>query len=252
MQGNTSYLFGTMHVKDYRVHYFTDQIFPIIESCDGLATEFHLEEFTGVSLRGYDRLPNGSSLTDYISPKKYEKMLGSIRKAFGIDIDSMNTLLPIFLVNAISESVLINSEGMALDTILWQFASTLDKSLFGLETVEDQFRILSSIPLDYQLRSLLEVSKNVASFKSKILKMVSLYENQDIRKLYTYSKKSLGKQKRLMLYDRNEKMLQRIIELKAIVPSVFCAVGAAHLAGEFGLLRLLKQAGYTVKAIKLN
>ena len=247
-----SYLFGTMHVKDYRVHSFTEQIFPVITSCDGFATEFHLEEFSRVTLGGHDRLPKDTSLTDYMSPKTYEKMLRSIRKSFGIDIDPMNKVLPIFLINMISESVLINSEGMALDSILWQFAAKSEKRLFGLETVEDQFRILSSIPLEYQLKSLLDLSRNVSSFTSKMSKMVSLYEQQDIQRLYNYSKQSLGKQKKLMLYDRNEIMLQRINELKADVPSLFCAVGAAHLPGKYGLLRLLKHSGFSVNAIKLN
>jgi uncharacterized protein YbaP (TraB family) len=31
--------------------------------------------------------------------------------------------------------------------------------------------------------------------------------------------------------------------------SVFFAVGAAHLAGELGVINLLKKAGYTVKPI---
>lgn len=251
-QGKSSYLFGTMHVKDYRIHHFTDQVFPFIEKCDGFATEFHLEEFSTINMQGYDKLPDNKSLKDYMSTKKYQKMHRSIRKAFQIDIDPLSKVLPIFLINTISESILVNSEGMALDTILWQHASKLEASLYGLESVQDQFRILAAIPLDYQLKSLVDLSKNVSSFKSKILKMVSLYENQDIQQLYKYSKKSLGKQKKLMIYSRNVNMTKRIVELHHEVPQLFCAVGAAHLSGKFGLLRLLKEEGYAIDAIRLN
>jgi len=45
-------------------------------------------------------------------------------------------------------------------------------------------------------------------------------------------------------------MTDRIIEL-AIKQPLFCAIGAGHLAGKSGILRLLKQQGLTIKPINL-
>jgi len=51
-----------------------------------------------------------------------------------------------------------------------------------------------------------------------------------------------------ILYDRNERMLDRIIPyLKD--GSAFIAVGALHLAGEKGLLQMLKKKKYIITQI---
>ncbi len=46
-----------------------------------------------------------------------------------------------------------------------------------------------------------------------------------------------------MLYERNEIMARRFVEI-ASERSLFCAVGAGHLAGEKGMLRQLKKQGF--------
>ena len=50
------------------------------------------------------------------------------------------------------------------------------------------------------------------------------------------------------LIDRNIKMVQRMVPLIDKGPSFF-AVGAMHLTGKAGVLRLLEQQGYSVSAV---
>ena len=52
----------------------------------------------------------------------------------------------------------------------------------------------------------------------------------------------------ILLNDRNKKWVK---ELKEIMKkeSVFVAVGAGHLTGEYGLINLLKKEGYTVEPL---
>ena len=161
-------------------------------------------------------------------------------------------MLPIFIVNMISETVLVNSENMPLDTALWQHAKGRGLELFGLETLEDQFRILASIPIAYQLESIRSIARNPKLFRKKLKKLIDLYERQEIDQLYQVSKKSLGKQRQLMLYARNEKMVQRLREELRLAKRVFCAVGAAHLSGKFGMLALLKRMEYKIKPVIVN
>ena len=51
-----------------------------------------------------------------------------------------------------------------------------------------------------------------------------------------------------ILYDRNERMLERIIAYLDN-GSTFIAVGALHLAGEKGLLHMLKNKNYKITRI---
>jgi uncharacterized protein YbaP (TraB family) len=53
----------------------------------------------------------------------------------------------------------------------------------------------------------------------------------------------------ILLYNRNRNWVQK---LKTIMSekSVTIAVGAGHLAGEKGVIKLLRKEGYTVKPVK--
>lgn len=81
--------------------------------------------------------------------------------------------------------------------------------------------------------------------------MFEYYKNGQITKLYKASKKSMGELRGLMIYERNEKMTQVLIDLMN-EGSTFCSVGAAHLGGGKGMLRLLKNNGYKVKPINFE
>ena len=62
--------------------------------------------------------------------------------------------------------------------------------------------------------------------------------------------KDLWQRMRVKLLDeRNVLMAERAIPL-AQQQSVFIAVGAAHLAGDGGLIHAFQQAGFTLKRIK--
>ena len=54
--------------------------------------------------------------------------------------------------------------------------------------------------------------------------------------------------KETLLDNRNVNWLKIMPEMMQ-KESVFFAVGAAHLAGDLGVINLLKKAGYTVKPI---
>jgi uncharacterized protein YbaP (TraB family) len=54
--------------------------------------------------------------------------------------------------------------------------------------------------------------------------------------------------RKALLFDRNKIMARRFAEM-ARQNSLFCAVGAGHLAGQKGMLRLLKKQGFKVRAI---
>ena len=51
-----------------------------------------------------------------------------------------------------------------------------------------------------------------------------------------------------MLYQRNVVMTDRFFKIIQ-EKSIFCAIGAGHLGGKQGVLRLLKQRGLTVKEV---
>ena len=56
------------------------------------------------------------------------------------------------------------------------------------------------------------------------------------------------KTKKQILDDRNLNWIKQIPELIKL-NSIFIAVGAGHLGGEYGIINLLRKEGYTVKPV---
>jgi len=163
-------------------------------------------------------------------------------------LDAHKRFLPMILINKISEVILRKDRKLPLDAFLWQEANKLNMNCNGLETINEQLSLLKSIPIDDQIKMLRKALKNINKFRASIIDLSRHYELQEIGHLYKQTKKSLGSLRKSLLYDRNEIMSKRIIANST--NATFYAVGAAHLAGNFGILSLLKKQGVKVKAIE--
>ena len=68
-----------------------------------------------------------------------------------------------------------------------------------------------------------------------------------IRDRYKKSIENLGSFRKILLFDRNEFMTDRIHNNMAT--ATFYAIGAAHLAGQKGILNLLKKRRYQLNPV---
>lgn len=246
-----SYLFGTMHVKDERAFSLVKEVQNFIDACETFATEFNLKEAqSGVAPDILD-LPDKQKLTDFISQKKYNKLRKTFIRHFNFDIEPLQTSMPLIISNALSAQSLQSEREVSLDEYLWQYAERREKVTLGIETFAEQIAILHKIPLAYQFKALSDVAKNISKFNKQHKKLAQLYEAQNIRQLYKSTKKSIGGARHILLYNRNQIMAERIASM-ATEQTLFAAVGAAHLAGKKGILKLLKDGGLQVKAVPVG
>lgn len=246
-----SYLFGTMHVRDERAFGLTEALQGYLNECRAFATEFNLRDAAvGIDADALN-LPSGKTLSDYLSPHQYAKLRRTFLKYFGFDIAAVRTSLPLVITNTLSAMTLHADREVSLDEYLWQFAEAREKITLGIETYAEQLAVLQKIPLDYQLKTLRDAARHISGFRHRHQKMTALYARQDIHELYKSARKNLGKIRKLLLYNRNYVMAERIVPLIG-EQSLFCAVGAAHLAGKHGLIKLLKDNNLTVKPVHIS
>ncbi len=248
-----SYLIGTMHVKDAKAFGRLEDMYACIDNCNVFAIEFNLEEADhNLTSKGMD-LPEGKTLEEVLGKKKFKKIAKIIRKAFGLDINAsfFENASPILISNILTEKILSEDMQSSLDESLWNYAKEKEKICLGVETFQEQLDILAKIPLDYQVKQLKEIAKNVSRFQKSILKMAGLYEKENIAQLFKSVKKSSGTLRKLMLYDRNAIMAERME--KMIEENATCfAIGAGHLSGKKGLIKLLKDRGLRVNPVLKN
>ncbi len=237
-----------MHLATDAAYTHVDIAKKYIQLSSIYAAELDLNEQSKHDINNYFLLENGS-FSDYFGAKRFEKYLKVAKKAFGIDLNHYNQCTPFYINTLLAEKNLKKIHPEALDHYLWKFAMANGKDMRGVESFDDQVQILKSIPLDVQLKTFKDTMANVSAFKKKIEKLNLTYKNADYKNLYVSSKKSMGKLRKLMIYDRNIVMVDRMITISYEKPSFF-AIGAAHLPGSKGILTLIKRQGFIIKMVQ--
>jgi len=246
LPGN-SYLFGTMHVQDKAAFGRLAQVKEKILACNSFAVEFHLDQSAGAMPNAMG-LPSGVTLKDLISPKKYAKLKRALLKSASINIDHYQTVSPFLLSGLVSSHSLGKDMPVSLDEYLWRFAKAEGKVGLGIETFEEQLAVLQKIPLEYQVKMLLDLGRNSRRACKHTDRMAALYEHGELLRLSKSVKKNASGLRKILLYNRNEIMANRIAEI-ASQGSLFAAVGAGHLGGGKGVIRLLKKKGLKLKPV---
>lgn len=246
-----SFLFGTMHIRDRRAFHGMATVQACVNTCQALALEIDLDEGNTWSDPSALRLPDQTSLRDYLSAQGYSRLQKILLKAFGFNLNYFSFLTPMALMEFISEQIMQKDHHLFLDAFLWEYATARGMATFGIESLESQQQLLARIPLDMQLKMLKGLGRNPEHYRALLNHLVRLYEEGDLPNLYRVSRKSAGGLRKWMLYDRNAVMADR---LASLLPHqrIFCGVGAAHLWGGKGILRLLKQKGVKIRPIPLN
>ncbi len=246
-----SYIFGTMHVKSNTAHQFAERLVMYLEEVEIFAAEMDLASIDSKQFLLSRHLPQGQTLKEYFpAEKKYQKVRRILLKSFHVDLDNLIRLHPFIIMAIIGESVLDADHLDSLDQHLWNMADSMGLELTGLETFEKQMELLAQIPIDISLKQLTALARNPAKYRHLVKLMLEHYQDQDVRTIYHSGRRQLGALRRILLYERNVDMTMRMMSL-AGKGSVFAGVGAGHLAGSKGMLRLLKKEGWKLSPVEL-
>lgn len=246
--GSISYLFGSMHLHQHEVVFRCAMLEDLVNACDIFAAEIDLEDQNIQVMPVGEILDDQFSLRDHFHPRQYLKYRNILLRIFKVDIGPLDHLPPMMITQLLSESVLASGRLETVDSYLWNMAGRLEKQRIGVESYLQQYEIMLQIPLDLQIRSIKQIAGNVRRFRRDLVQTFDLYKHQKIDLLYKKSKRQLGGLRKLLLYHRNLRMAQTISTIIG-EHKTFVTVGAAHLGGKYGLIRLLKQADFRVSPI---
>lgn len=242
------YLFGTMHVQDERAFAFVSKAIDKMKECNLYIGEIDLGKVDTLNFSKAFESPQERHLGSLLSEKKQKKYSKILRKSFNVDFGDYLHLSPMFIQSIISQKVFNIDRPVSLDAYLHQMALSFDLRTGGLETFEEQYQIAQKLDFDTQLKSLDKLCRKPEAFRKEILAMISAYEKADINYLYRRGKRSLGLNRKILLFERNAIMILRIIDL-IISDICFISVGAGHLGGDKGILSGLKKNGFSVKQL---
>ena len=251
--GRASYLLGTIHSEDPRVTQLPAPVQEKFDQAKIFCAEMQLDPATQIQMSQGMMYLDGQKLEQQIDRELYQKTVALVAD-YGIP----EQLVPMFKPWAagLLLSVPKPESGMFLDYVLYQTAQEKGKQLCGLETPKEVVALFDNTPMKTQVNLLRVAVREHSQLDQMVEEMLDLYLARDLDGLLEYSEKELeksGKDVSALVNDRlieqrNRNMLQTMqAQLKK--GNAFIAVGALHLPGDVGLLRMLEAQGYRVKAI---
>ena len=248
-----SYLFGTLHLNDKRLFNFDDSVYRAIEKTDGLAIEVNPDEMAAYFVNQLiDQLSNGKMLKDVLGEHYFDRNRKALSKRFHKPAEEISTSDVIREKNKwMSEYMKKGEMPTFMDAWLYNVARRQGKWLGGIEDLTDQTGLINDLVDRSDVDDLLAGSDNAQGSEGKtgIERMISLYSSEDVDGIrnFTHDNSSPEQEDRLLTH-RNRKMARRIDSLVQ-VRTMFLAIGSAHLAGDSGVINLLRQRGYAVQPV---
>jgi uncharacterized protein YbaP (TraB family) len=157
---------------------------------------------------------------------------------------------------AVTLSMPAPESGEVLDMRLYQQALQAGKQVVGLESIREQLAVFDDMPESKQVVLLQDAVDNFPELDAMHRELLDAWMRRDLAALMAINTAAMqaGDQELAeefqdrLIVRRNKRMAERLLPYLQ-EGKVFVAVGALHLPGETGLLNLLEQRGYTVRAL---
>ncbi|MCC9072588.1 TraB/GumN family protein [Flavobacterium sp. F-65] len=241
----SSYLYGTIHLMCPDKYSISEKVKKAFQKSDKLIIEVNFSD--PKEMEDAQKLAMGSEpLSKKLSSEELSELDSILQKLAGLKIKqvdnfSLATVMSLITIKTFDCENLKSYEKDFID-----LAKKQNKTIGGFETLKGQLEILSSSYSDSEMISMLkELNKELTN------KMMDDYVAEDIESLYkaiTSDEMMSEKAKNVILDQRNINWVKNMSELMK-KERLFVAVGSGHLAGEQGVINLLRKAGYKVKPV---
>lgn len=246
-----SYLFGTIHVTCDAT--FSDKVKKALEETSQIVLEIDIDDpMMQMKMMKGMMMKDGKSIKDFVTEEEFQAIDSLFIKNMGMSVSLMQTVKPT-LLNSMLIPKLLDCDMQSFEMELVKVAKRDNEEVKGLETIEYQMNVFDKIPYEAQIKELVRAAKdNLAFDKATIKSMLELYKTENINRMLSMMNDDdtsiMKDYQDVMLDDRNKNWIPEIGKFAKEEPTFF-GVGAAHLAGENGVIELLKKAGYTVKPV---
>lgn len=262
-----SYILGTFHLFPES---FVDSIPGLrnaMKATDQVVGEIDMLDMASAQTKMMKAamLSEDESYKKLLTEDQYTRLDEGLKGLLGVGLEQMGAFKP-GMINASLAVVLYTkldstynpAAFIGIDTYMQQHAKEEEKNVLSLETIDDQtYLLFDSKPQKWQMESLLCSLENMESSIESMTEMIADYRVGNLNKLYNDSFHNSEDpchsfsiaSKDVMLKDRNDKWMEKLPQIIKENPSMI-VVGAAHLAGEEGILYQLDKLGYNVEAVK--
>lgn len=250
-----SFLFGTMHLQDKRIFNLGDSFYHHFERAEGFAIEVDFKEYMDSLFTKAFQVVEERELADEEEGIKDVKIEAPDTAVLDIEAPpppkevskSMKKYFRKLRNERIKRLLVYGQMPTILDAYLYGMAMKQGKWLGAVEEVKDQLNIRDELGKDIDEEEEMKLPEDKMMFSLE--NMIKIYLAQDMNRIEDYlDRYGSAKAKTIVFNNRNLKMVRSIDSLSHI-RSMFYAVGAAHLPGDSGVIKLLRNKGYTVTPV---
>lgn len=251
-----SYVFGTMHVVDSKYYLFPKTLDSLVRQSEEVIMELGEipDPFKTLNLM---TLKEGSFF-DYFSKKETkfiiqwaEENLNFEEKLFRSMVDKLKP----FAFLQLSTQLAFNDETSSYELELYSISKSSNLPVFGLETVEEQIGFFDQLSSEENKKMVLSSLQPKDMILTEMKQLESIYFTENIDSIYLYiqgQERRSGLSMDKLLGNRNENWIDPLTRKLSENKRFFVAVGAGHLGGENGLIRILQEKGYHLTPILLK
>lgn len=248
------YLFGTMHLIEKEYFLFPKQLEKAFSKADVLVMELpglpnQLEAMK------YLKLDN-ETFFDYFSESQSDSIIEWVKNHIGMSEESFRanfTKLKPFAVSQLATQMHFIGKTESYEITFDKLARENGMKIRGLETVAEQMQIFDDLTREQQAEMVMSSVRNPNEGIEMTRETMQVYASQEVDSLYMMIEEQgeiFSDEQAAFLDDRNKRWIPQI-EAYIKENRTFIAVGAGHLGGPNGVIRLLEERGYTLTPIRL-
>ena len=251
---STIYLFGTVHVLRPTTIWRWAPVEEAFDSADEVWLEISNpdDQAALIPLIQQHGLSPARPLSGLLTEAEQAE-LGEAARSIGMTAAQIDVFRPWLAGLTLSISPLVKAgydPQSGVELALKARALAAGKPVHGLETVDEQVRILAGLPEDAQLAFLRSTLDSYEDATVDLDRLVEAWSLGDVRTVERYGVSDMRRESeviyRALLADRNANWAGQIQRMLDGQGTVFIAVGAAHLAGDDSVQRLLERRGVRV------
>jgi len=251
--GAVSFLLGTIHSEDPRVTALSAPVQAAFAASPRFAMEVLPDTQAIIKSMVTMTYTDGRTLRDVLPEDLYQQV-SAVLEGRGMSEAAYRDFKPWAVVTMLS--VPPTKTGEFLDMQFYRTAVTSQKQVKGLETMEEQLALFDQLGVCDQVDLLAETLDSLEQMPAMFESLTLAYLARDLDALMLISRTYLGGlNARLAAHfwesvvdARNRRMAERMVPLLD-QGGWFIAVGALHLPSPNGILQLLRQRGFEVRAV---
>lgn len=212
-------------------------------------------------------LTEGVTLSSLLTAEQLERLNALLLDVMGSNLNDetfaaqMDKMTPAALSTTLSlQSYIKRAESFnpmeLIDNYFQMLALQSGKAVKGFETVDFQMGILFGESLEKQVNDLMCMVDHFEETDEMVSRITTAYFSQNLKQIEEAMEEESNfdcgtteKDEDRLINNRNRNWVEVMPDMMAEQPTLF-VVGAGHLCGEKGVLKLLEEAGYTVEGVK--